>query len=78
MQGKELKQRRAALGLTQVALAEAMGVGWSAVARWEIDENKIPKWAEILLGFIEREMIRPVRRARVARKSTQPGKRRAK
>ena len=41
MEGKELKQIRQRLGLTQVELAEQLGVTANTVARWERDEVSI-------------------------------------
>ena len=41
----ELKSLRSRLGLTQAALAEAVGVVPNTLARWERGELGIPKWA---------------------------------
>jgi transcriptional regulator with XRE-family HTH domain len=41
----DLRTARKALGLTQHALAEALGMGksgWQSVSRWEKDGNTIP------------------------------------
>lgn len=51
---RELKERRAKLGLTQAQLAQQMGVTWNTVARWETDQRRIPPMAAILLAYIER------------------------
>jgi DNA-binding transcriptional regulator YiaG len=39
--GNELKRIRKRLGLTQVELADKIGVYWNTVARWERDEVPI-------------------------------------
>lgn len=41
MTGEELRRIRKRLGLTQVALAERLGVAPNSVARWERDEVPI-------------------------------------
>lgn len=38
MTAKQIKALRTALGLTQVAFADRIGVAWNTVARWERDE----------------------------------------
>lgn len=48
-----LRRRRERLGLTQAQLAEAMGVTWNTVARWETGQRRIPKIASILLRYLE-------------------------
>jgi transcriptional regulator with XRE-family HTH domain len=53
MTGEALKRRRKAFGLTQAELAKKLGVSWSAVARWETGQRRVPRMAEILLGYIE-------------------------
>ena len=45
MTGHELKLLRSRLGLTQAALAEAVGVVPNTLARWERGEIGIPGWA---------------------------------
>ena len=45
MAERELKSLRSRLGLTQAALAEAVGVVPNTLARWERGELGIPKWA---------------------------------
>jgi DNA-binding transcriptional regulator YiaG len=49
---RELKRRRAAMGLTQVQLAESLGVTWSTVARWETGQRQIPAMAFKLLDCL--------------------------
>jgi len=58
MDGKELKRRRAKLNMTQQGLADVLGVGWSAVARWEIDDNPVPLWADKFTALLLREARR--------------------
>lgn len=45
MTNVELKSLRTRLGLTQAALAEAVGVVPNTLARWERGELRIPGWA---------------------------------
>ena len=42
MNGKELKKIRKELNLTQIGLAEKVGVGIRALQYWESDDRKIP------------------------------------
>lgn len=60
----ELKRRRQRLRLTQAQLADALGVTWSTVARWETAQRRIPEMAAKLLSFIEGEAARLPRRVR--------------
>jgi len=60
-----LRQRRRLAGLTQAALADALGVGISSVSRWESGENaptaqQAQDIAE-LLGCTRRALGREVR-----------------
>jgi DNA-binding transcriptional regulator YiaG len=52
---QQLKQLRAALGFSQVELAERLGVTWNTVARWETEQRRIPVMAMRLLEFIARD-----------------------
>jgi DNA-binding transcriptional regulator YiaG len=55
---------RKSLGMTQAALAAALGVGWSTVARWEAGirgKRGIPEPAARLIGRLLEER-RPKRR----------------
>lgn len=52
MTPQEFKQIRSELGLTQVKIAEALGVTWRTVARYESGERPITRTIAILLGFI--------------------------
>jgi DNA-binding transcriptional regulator YiaG len=55
MKANELKDRRARMGLTQVELAESLGVTWNTVARWETGQRKIPEMAVRLLDCLSGE-----------------------
>jgi DNA-binding transcriptional regulator YiaG len=60
MKESALRRRRERLGLTQAALAEAMGVTWNTIARWETGQRRIPKIATILLRYLESDrQIKP-------------------
>ena len=53
-----IKERRAALGITQEALAEQVGVGRSSVAHWETGRktpttDKLPDLARVLRCRVE-------------------------
>ena len=54
MTGVELKSLRSRLGLTQAALAEAVGVVPNTLARWERGELGIPDWAAERLDAVPR------------------------
>lgn len=45
--GQRLKELRLAAGLTQTELAEKVGVGRDAVARWEAN-NREPSWSNVV------------------------------
>lgn len=49
----EFKEARARLGLTQAALAEALGVTARCVRRYEAGHRKVSAPAAKLLGLIE-------------------------
>lgn len=55
MTAVDLKQRRAALHLTQVQLAAKLGVGYSTVQAWEGGRNAIPPYLDLALREIERQ-----------------------
>ena len=55
MEGPELKRRRAALGMTQVELAKALGVTGNTVARWERDEVRMPEPAARFIMLLRRK-----------------------
>ena len=52
MTGKEVKQARRTLGLTQRAFAERVGVVANTVARWERDELTVGTTAAILIRLL--------------------------
>lgn len=55
MEGKDLRDQRKTLGLTQDALATKLGVTANTVARWERDEMGIPPYLWLALKQIEGE-----------------------
>ncbi len=54
MNGKELKEKRNNLALTQEQLANELNVTSNTVARWERDEMKIPPFLHLAIETIER------------------------
>ena len=52
MIGKEFKRKRSALGLTQVQLANQLGVSVTTVARWERGERTISEPVARLLTLL--------------------------
>jgi transcriptional regulator with XRE-family HTH domain len=57
MNGKELRNRRKELDLTQEQLANELQVTANTVARWERDEMKIPPFLHLALETIERKVL---------------------
>lgn len=57
MTGKELKQRRQQLGLTQPVLAEILGTKQATISDWENEKIKIqhPKILDLALKQLENE-----------------------
>jgi transcriptional regulator with XRE-family HTH domain len=55
MKGAKLRERRAALGLTQQGLADKLEVSRNTVARWERDEMAIPGFLHLALKTLECE-----------------------
>lgn len=55
MDGKELRERREALEMTQEQLATALGVKANTVARWERGERGIPPHLPLALKTVESE-----------------------
>ena len=55
MNGAKLRERRKALGLTQQALGDILGVAQNSVARWEREEMAIPTFLHLALKWIEYE-----------------------
>lgn len=54
MEGDELKEKRIALGLTQVQLAEILDVKPNTVARWERGLLAVPRTVELAMETVER------------------------
>jgi len=71
MKGKDLKARRAALGITQVQLAEILGVQPNTVARWENGVLDVPRVVALAMDTVERS-------SRRFTKTKRPGKKGAK
>ncbi len=57
MTGKELKDYREGIDLTQEQLAEALQVASNTVSRWERDDRAIPPYLELALKTIGREKL---------------------
>lgn len=57
MNGKELKDYREKIGLTQEQLAEALQVASNTVSRWERDDRAIPPYLHLALETIERKIV---------------------
>lgn len=55
MNGKELKEKRNGLTLTQEQLANELKVTSNTVARWERDEMKIPPFLHLAMETIARK-----------------------
>lgn len=53
MEGKELKQKRENLGLTQTELAEILGVKMNTVYRWESGILSVPKSIQLAMETVE-------------------------
>jgi transcriptional regulator with XRE-family HTH domain len=57
MSGKELREKRKELKLTQEQLANELQVSANTVARWERDEMKIPSFLHLAIETIERKIL---------------------
>jgi transcriptional regulator with XRE-family HTH domain len=54
--GKELKEYREKIGLTQEQLAGALKVASNTVSRWERDDRSIPPYLFLAIETIERKL----------------------
>ena len=52
MTAMEIKEARAALGMSQVAFAAAIGVTNVAVAQWETDKRKSPGYLRLAVAAL--------------------------
>lgn len=68
MKGKELKARRAALRMTQVQLAEILGVQPNTVARWENGVLDVPRVVVLAVDTVERFFRKLTKTKRPAKK----------
>ena len=50
--GKQMREARKRLGMTQKELGEALGVHWNSVARMERDEFPIIRTTELAIKFL--------------------------
>jgi transcriptional regulator with XRE-family HTH domain len=64
MTGEGLKEKRAALGLTQAQLAEILEVKSNTVARWERGILSVPKAIELALETVERNHKKPSKKGK--------------
>lgn len=62
MNGKELKEKRKQMELTQEQLADELQVTSNTVARWERDEMKIPPFLHLALETIERKIVAKIKK----------------
>ena len=49
----EFKKIRQQLGHTHKSLAEALGVHWNTINKWEMGVHRIPKVVQTLLGTLK-------------------------
>ncbi len=62
MTGAELKEARERLGMTQAAMAEALGMQRNSVARMERGEQRIMRTTELAVKYLLLTMRKPKRR----------------
>ena len=73
--GKELRENRIKLGLTQGELGRRLGVTLTSIWRWEHGQRRVPELAARLMSYLEKEVkaeqrpkqSRPKRRGAKAR-----------
>jgi DNA-binding XRE family transcriptional regulator len=58
MRARELKAARTRLGMTQRALAEALGIHWTTVSVYENGQDPIPKMVALALEALETRAAR--------------------
>ena len=71
--GKELRETRTSLGLTQEELGKKLGVRENTVWRWENEQRHIPELAARLVHYLEKEV-----KAEQRPKQSRPKRRQAK
>ncbi len=57
MGGRELKEKREKLKLTQTELADILGVKMNTVYRWESGILSVPKSIELAMETVERKVL---------------------
>ena len=57
--GREIRFLRQEMLLSQVSLAQLLGVGEQTIHRWEAGKTKAPKTAEALVRLLYKEIIGP-------------------
>ncbi len=62
MTGAELKGAKERLGMTQAAMAEALGMQRNSVARMERGEQRIMRTTELAVKYLLLNMRKPKRR----------------
>ena len=68
--GKELRETRTSLGLTQEELGKKLGVRENTVWRWENEQRHIPELAARLIGYLEKE-VKAERQTKAGRQKRQ-------
>ena len=56
MTGKDLKDFRESLSLTQEDLSKLLGVALNTVSRWELETRPIPSYLHLALETIKRNL----------------------
>lgn len=55
MQNADFFERMRFIGLTQIEFATIAGITAETLTRWKKSEKSVPKWAEALLIYIEKD-----------------------